>query len=179
MQVVATDHAVFNSTQKRAGRHDFRKVPNGVNGIEERLHVTWNEMVNTGLLDIVSDPGCMRAAASSLASSGAGLISPSDFVRLVSTSVAQIFGIYPQKGHIAAGSDADIIILDPAAEHTITVASHHSAMDTNIYDGMELKGRVRRCSLRNVQLAARMFAPGQQISFLPFCRSRRPSVRAK
>ena len=48
MQVVATDHAVFNTTQKRAGRHDFRKVPNGVNGIEERLHVTWNEMVNSG-----------------------------------------------------------------------------------------------------------------------------------
>ena len=57
--------------------------------------------------------------------------------------MARIFGIYPQKGHIAAGSDADVIIFDPAVEHTISAATHHSAMDTNIYEGMKIKGKVR------------------------------------
>ena len=60
----------------------------------------------------------------------------------MSTSVARIFGIYPQKGHIAPGSDADVIILDPTIEHTISAATHHSAMDTNIYEGMTIKGKV-------------------------------------
>jgi dihydropyrimidinase len=63
-------------------------------------------------------------------------------VEIVSTSVAQAFGIYPQKGVIAAGSDADIIIFDPAAEHTISAASHHSRMDTNIYEGKRIIGKV-------------------------------------
>lgn len=81
-----------------------------------------------------------RCADSAAAS--AGLISASDFVQLVSTSVARIFGIYPQKGHIAAGSDADVIIFDPHQWHTISAASHHSAMDTNIYEGMTVKGKV-------------------------------------
>ena len=48
LQLVGTDHAVFNTTQKAAGRHDFRRIPNGVNGIEERMHVVWDEMVNSG-----------------------------------------------------------------------------------------------------------------------------------
>ena len=56
--------------------------------------------------------------------------------------MARIFGIYPQKGHIAPGSDADVIILDPSIEHTISAATHHSAMDTNIYEGITIKGKV-------------------------------------
>ena len=65
----------------------------------------------------------------------AGLITPSDFVRITSTAAAQIFNIYPRKGRIAAGSDADVIVLDPAVTHTISAATHHSRMDTNVYEG--------------------------------------------
>lgn len=118
LSAVATDHAVFNSSQKRAGRHDFRAIPNGVNGIEERLHVIWHHLVNQGLM------------------------TPSRFVDVVSTSIAQTFGIYPQKGTIAEGSDADIIIFDPKARHVIAAATHHSRIDTNVYEGMQILGKV-------------------------------------
>ncbi|KAI3428696.1 hypothetical protein D9Q98_007519 [Chlorella vulgaris] len=118
LQLVGTDHAVFNSTQKQVGRHDFRLIPNGVNGLEERMHVVWQELVNSGQL------------------------SPSDFVRVTSTAAAQIFNIYPRKGVIAPGSDADVILFDPLLEHSIAAATHHSAMDTNIYQGYRLKGKV-------------------------------------
>lgn len=62
-------------------------------------------------------------------------MTPSDFVRATSTAAAQVFNIYPQKGRIAPGSDADIIILDPHQEHVISAATHHSQMDTNVYEG--------------------------------------------
>lgn len=118
LQLVATDHAVFNSTQKAAGRDDFTVIPNGVNGIEERLHVTWQEMVVSGRM------------------------TPSDFVRVTSTTAAQVFGVYPRKGVVEPGADADVIVLDPAARHVISAATHHSRMDTNIYEGYEVQGRV-------------------------------------
>ncbi|KXZ48335.1 hypothetical protein GPECTOR_28g741 [Gonium pectorale] len=117
-KLVATDHAVFNSSQKAAGRHDFRKIPNGVNGIEERMHVTWQEMVVSGLA------------------------TPSDFVRMTSTAAAQVFNVYPRKGRVAAGSDADVILLDPRVSHTLGVGSHHSRMDTNVYEGKVVQGKV-------------------------------------
>lgn len=75
----------------------------------------------------------------------AGLITPSDFVRLVSTAVAQTYNIYPRKGLIAPGSDADIIVFDPDVKHTISASTHHSKMDTNIYEGREVKGKVTNC----------------------------------
>lgn len=118
LQVLGTDHAVFNSTQKAAGAHDFRLIPNGVNGIEERLHVAWEELVNSGA------------------------ISPMDFVRITSTEAAKIFNIYPQKGTIAPGSDADVILLDPNVEHVISAQTHHSKMDTNVYEGKRIRGKV-------------------------------------
>ena len=118
LQVLGTDHAVFNSTQKLAGKDDFRIIPNGVNGLEERLHVAWHELVNTGM------------------------IAPTDFVRLTSTAAAQIFNIYPQKGVLSPGSDADVIVFDPKVEHIISAATHHSAMDTNVYEGKKVRGRV-------------------------------------
>uniref|UniRef100_A0A061QLQ7 dihydropyrimidinase n=1 Tax=Tetraselmis sp. GSL018 TaxID=582737 RepID=A0A061QLQ7_9CHLO len=118
LQIVATDHAVFNSTQKAVGKDDFRKIPNGVNGIEERMHVVWEEMVVSGLM------------------------SPMEFVRATSTAAAQVFNIYPRKGIIAPGSDADIIILDPSVEHTISASKHHSRMDTNVYEGKIIHGKV-------------------------------------
>eukprot|EP01023_Acetabularia_acetabulum_P067486 TRINITY_DN9322_c0_g1_i9.p1 TRINITY_DN9322_c0_g1~~TRINITY_DN9322_c0_g1_i9.p1 ORF type:complete len:449 (+),score=86.60 TRINITY_DN9322_c0_g1_i9:2-1348(+) len=118
LDLVATDHAVFNSTQKALGKNDFRLIPNGVNGVEERLHVVWNEMVNSGM------------------------ISPMDFVRITSTTAAKVFNLYPQKGILQSGSDADVIVLDPSLKHTISAKSHHSRMDTNIYEGMQVQGKV-------------------------------------
>lgn len=73
----------------------------------------------------------------------AGTVTPSDFVRLTSTSVAKAFNLFPRKGALAAGSDADIIILNPKAQHTISASSHHSRIDTNIYEGREVTGKVR------------------------------------
>lgn len=118
LQLLGTDHAVFNSTQKKAGINDFRAIPNGVNGIEERMHVAWEELVNSGAM------------------------SPMDFVRVTSTEAAKIFNIFPQKGTIARNSDADIIIFDPKVTHTIRAASHHSRMDTNVYEGKTIRGKV-------------------------------------
>ncbi|DBA93467.1 hypothetical protein WJX79_007713 [Trebouxia sp. C0005] len=118
LHLVATDHCGWNSTQKAVGRHDFRILPNGIHGIEERLHVMWETLVNTGL------------------------ITPSDFVRLSSTEAAKIFNLYPQKGMIAPGSDADIAIIDPTKEHVLSAKTHHSALDTSVYEGMNIKGKV-------------------------------------
>lgn len=71
-----------------------------------------------------------------------GRITPSEYVRITSTKAAKLFNIYPQKGKIAPGSDADIIILDPKQKHTILAESHHSKMDTNIYEGKVITGKV-------------------------------------
>jgi dihydroorotase-like cyclic amidohydrolase len=70
-----------------------------------------------------------------------GLMTPSDFVRATSTAAAQTFNIYPRKGRIAAGSDADVIVLDPSVTHTISAATHHSLIDTNVYEGEETFSR--------------------------------------
>ncbi|CAI5468112.1 unnamed protein product, partial [Closterium sp. Yama58-4] len=115
LQLVATDHCPFNSTQKAKGRHDFRLIPNGVNGIEERMHITWDVMVNSGLM------------------------SPSDYVRITSTECARIFNLYPQKGVVAEGSDADVIVLNPKGSTTISAATHHSRIDTNVYEGWHMQ----------------------------------------
>lgn len=72
-----------------------------------------------------------------------GLIKPSDFVRLSSTEAAKVFNLYPQKGTIAAGSDADIAIIDPDKEHVLSAKTHHSALDTSVYEGMRIRGKVR------------------------------------
>jgi len=118
LQLVGTDHCSFNSTQKEAGLNDFRKIPNGVNGIEERMHLIWDIMVNSGQISVM------------------------DYVRITSTACAQIFNIYPRKGAILPNSDADIIILNPNATFQITAKSHHSKMDTNVYEGWVGKGKV-------------------------------------
>lgn len=118
LQLVGTDHCSFNSTQKEAGLNDFRKIPNGVNGIEERMHLIWDVMVNSGQISVM------------------------DYVRITSTACAQIFNIYPRKGAIIPNSDADIIILNPNATFQITAKSHHSKIDTNVYEGWAGKGKV-------------------------------------
>ncbi|KAK4607449.1 hypothetical protein RGQ29_001333 [Quercus rubra] len=118
LQLVGTDHATYNSTQKALGIDDFRKIPNGVNGIEERMHLVWDIMVESGQ------------------------ISATDYVRITSTECARIFNIYPRKGAIFPGSDADIIILNPNSSFEITAKSHHSRSDTNVYEGRRGKGKV-------------------------------------
>ncbi|KAK7372738.1 hypothetical protein VNO80_06125 [Phaseolus coccineus] len=118
LQLVGTDHCAFNSTQKARGIDDFRKIPNGVNGIEERMHLVWDIMVESGQ------------------------ITPSDYVRLTSTECARIFNIYPKKGAILPGSDADIIILNPNSSFEISAKSHHSRLDTNVYEGRRGKGKI-------------------------------------
>ncbi|KAF7833591.1 dihydropyrimidinase [Senna tora] len=118
LQLVGTDHCAFNSTQKAFGIEDFRKIPNGVNGIEERMHLVWDTMVESGQISVT------------------------DYVRLTSTECARIFNIYPRKGAILAGSDADIIILNPNSSFEITAKSHHSRLDTNVYEGRKGKGKV-------------------------------------
>jgi hypothetical protein len=82
------------------------------------MHMVWQELVNSGRL------------------------SPSDFVRVTSTAAAQLFNVYPRKGVVAPGSDADVVIFDPHRDHVISAASHHSAMDTNIYEGYAVRGKV-------------------------------------
>ncbi|XP_020241860.1 dihydropyrimidinase isoform X2 [Asparagus officinalis] len=118
LQLVGTDHCTFNSTQKALGFDDFRKIPNGVNGIEERMHLIWDAMVESGQISVT------------------------DYVRVTSTECARIFNIYPRKGAILPGSDADIIVLNPNANYKITASSHHSRSDTNVYEGKIGKGKV-------------------------------------
>ncbi|XXG50675.1 hypothetical protein AAC387_Pa02g4632 [Persea americana] len=112
------DHCAFNSTQKALGIDDFRKIPNGVNGVEERMHLIWDSMVESGKISV------------------------NDYVRITSTECAQIFNIYPRKGAILEGSDADIIILNPNSSFEIAAHSHHSKSDTNVYEGRRGKGKV-------------------------------------
>ncbi|KAL7202719.1 hypothetical protein ACSBR1_034233 [Camellia fascicularis] len=118
LQLVGTDHCPFNSTQKAFGIDDFRKIPNGVNGIEERMHLVWDTMVESGQISIT------------------------DYVRITSTECARIFNIYPRKGAILVGSDADIIILNPNSSFEISATSHHSRLDTNVFEGIRGKGKV-------------------------------------
>ncbi|XP_021734242.1 dihydropyrimidinase-like [Chenopodium quinoa] len=118
LQLVGTDHCTFSSTQKAFGIDDFRKIPNGVNGLEERMHLVWDTMVESGQ------------------------ISASDYVRITSTECAKIFNIYPRKGAILPGSDADIIILNPNASFTISAKLHQYRTDTNVYEGVTGKGKV-------------------------------------
>jgi len=116
LQTTATDHCCFCVPQKRAGLEDFRKVPNGTGGIEDRMSVLWHHGVGTGRL------------------------TPSEFVAVTSTNTAKIFNIFPRKGAICPGSDADIVVWDPAKTRTISAKTHHQKVDTNIYEGMTVKG---------------------------------------
>jgi dihydropyrimidinase len=116
LQTTATDHCCFCADQKAMGKDDFRKIPNGTAGIEDRMNVLWTHGVNTGRLTM------------------------SEFVAVTSTNAAKIFNIYPRKGLIAEGGDADLAIFDPSATHTISAKTHHQNIDFNIFEGMELTG---------------------------------------
>ncbi|PWR19022.1 dihydropyrimidinase [Zavarzinia compransoris] len=116
LQTTATDHCCFCTPQKRMGHNNFTQIPNGTGGVEDRMHVLWHHGVNSGRL------------------------TPSEFVAVTSTNAARIFNIYPRKGLIAPGADADIVIWDPARERTISKDSHHQKIDFNIFEGMVVKG---------------------------------------
>ncbi len=120
LQTTATDHCVFCAPQKAMGRDDFTKIPNGTGGIEDRMSILWHHGV------------------------GRGRITAEEFVRITSTNTAQIFNIYPRKGAIAVGSDADLVVWDAAASRTISVKTHHQNVDFNVYEGMEVTGLARR-----------------------------------
>jgi dihydropyrimidinase len=116
IQTIGTDHCPFSLDQKKTGIHDFTKIPNGAGGIEHRLALIYTY----GVLS--------------------KKISLSRFVDLVSTQPAKIFGIFPKKGIIQVGSDADLVIWDPEKENTIATNTHHQNCDINIYDGMKTIG---------------------------------------
>jgi dihydropyrimidinase len=116
LQTTATDHCCFCTDQKAMGRDDFRKIPNGTGGVEDRMSVLWHHGVRSGRL------------------------TPSEFVAVTSTNCAKIFNIHPKKGTIAPGADADIVIWDPNKTRTISKDTHHQNIDFNIYEGMEVTG---------------------------------------
>jgi dihydropyrimidinase len=120
LQVVSTDHCPFCfEDQKVLGKDDFTKIPNGGPGIENRLQLIYHHGVNDGKLSL------------------------NRFVELVSTTPARIFGMYPRKGTIAAGSDADIVFWDPQADYTISAKTHHMRVDYSMFEGFRVKGNVR------------------------------------
>jgi dihydropyrimidinase len=116
LHTTATDHCCFCTPQKEAGKDDFRKIPNGTGGVEDRMSVLWHHGVRTGRL------------------------TPSEFVRVTSTAAAQIFNIHPRKGAIVPGADADLVVWDPEGTRTISAKTHHQNIDFNIYEGMEVVG---------------------------------------
>jgi dihydropyrimidinase len=124
LQAVSSDHAPWSfAEQKTRGRDDFSKIPNGGPGIEERVMMVY-QGVNEGHFTL------------------------NRFVDLVATSPARMFGLYPQKGTIAIGSDADILVWDPNAEMTVTQSALHHAVDYTLYEGRSIRGLPRTVTLR-------------------------------
>jgi dihydropyrimidinase len=116
LQTTATDHCCFCAPQKRMGHNNFTQIPNGTGGVEDRMHVLWHHGVNSGRLTV------------------------NEFVAITSTNAAKIFNIYPRKGSISVGADADLAIWDPTRERTISKDTHHQNVDYNIFEGMTVKG---------------------------------------
>ncbi|KAM3960011.1 collapsin Response Mediator Protein [Aphomia sociella] len=116
LQVIGSDNCTFHEKDKELGKGNFAKIPNGVNGVEDRMAVLWQKAVNTGIMD------------------------PCRFVAVTSTNAAKIFNLWPQKGRVAAGGDADLVVWDPRLQRTISAASHHHGVDFNIFEGQNVVG---------------------------------------
>jgi dihydropyrimidinase len=119
LHTVATDHAAFTMKQKLLGLNDFTKIPNGTGGVEDRLSVLWTTGVATGRL------------------------TPNEFVAVTSTNIAKILNIYPRKGAIVPGADADLVVWDPKTGKTISAANQKSIIDYNVFEGMKVSGLPR------------------------------------
>jgi dihydropyrimidinase len=126
LSVVATDHCAFTTDQKRTGIGDFTKIPNGTGGLEDRMPMLWTHGVGTGRL------------------------TPNEFVAVTSTNIAKILGMYPKKGAVLVGSDADLVVWDPEATKTITAGAQQSAIDYNVFEGQTVKGLPRFTLTRGV-----------------------------
>ena len=124
VQVVATDHCPFKWEQKLMGKDDFSKIPNGHPAIENRMELLYSEGVYKGKITL------------------------NKYVEVACTNPAKIFGMFPRKGTIAIGSDADIVIFDPTEKHTITAKEHHMNVDYSAYEGWALTGKVKTVILR-------------------------------
>ena len=116
LHTTATDHCTFCAAQKAVGKDDFAKIPNGCGGVEERMTVIWDAGVNTGRL------------------------TPSEFVAITSANTAKLFNIYPQKGSISVGADADLVLWDPQATKTLSAKTQHSKGDFNVFEGRNVRG---------------------------------------
>ena len=133
LQTTATDHCCFCADQKAAGKDDFRKIPNGTAGVENRMEVLWHHGVGTGRLTM------------------------NEFVAATSTNAAQIFNIYPRKGSVSVGADADLVVWDPEASKTISAKTHHQNIDFNIFEGMTVKG----CASHTLSAGKVVYAQGE------------------
>ncbi len=132
LQIVATDHCPFCFNEslyglhrsKQLGRDNFEKIPNGAPGVELRLPLLFDGGVKTGKISL------------------------NRFVQLISTAPAKMFGLFPRKGAIAVGSDADLVLFDPDKQHTISANNHHSNVDYSLYEGRCVTGKVEKVFLR-------------------------------
>jgi dihydropyrimidinase len=124
IQVVGTDHCPFMWEQKQMGKNDFSKIPNGHPGIEHRMELLFSEGFHKGKISLTK------------------------YVEVTSTNAAKIFGMYPRKGTIAIGSDADLVVFDPNKEHEISVKTHHMNCDYSAYEGKKVKGKTETVILR-------------------------------
>ena len=125
LQVFGSDQCSFNlKGQKELGLHDFSRIPNGSPTIEDRMSILYHHGVHEGRIGL------------------------NKFVALTSTNAAKLFGLFPRKGAIAVGSDADIVVWDPKAQRTISAATHHMNVDNNIFEGFQVMGKPRHVFLR-------------------------------